>query len=562
MIFRDDNHIAVTIAENPSKDILKAAREMSAMLTMYVTGEGLKEKIEQLPYFEKDELAKIRRKLTRTTRDLFDRLLQPLEKVFTAKGGVVNYNLSTEQEGKFAKLMSNVRKGMSMEEWVQYVALMAFLIDPNSLLYTEIDWQGNAYPTYKSTLDIFDYQLDGQKPEYVIFNTTADEEKALVEAGKMRKLERGEKLYRVVDDAFDRYIIYKNKKIEVAYQVVNYFKYVPGQLASNISVFGTSLFESPLAPVMELAADFFNDNSTKSLFKKYQMHPREWSIEITCHKCEGHKVSGSEPCDNCNGTGLEPTIKVAQRIAIALGEDGSAKAPIPPGGFYTPPIESWNMSNQELDRLVIDITDTFWGSSKIRRTTGMESNQEGNIDTATGEVFNERSKESKLKKFSKWGQDRQKFQTDNCKKVIYRNLNINESTITYGDRYLLESPDELEKKYREMKMNKLSYPLLDKALDEVLEAKYAANAMELRRQRILAKLEPYVHHTIDEVMAWQYLPDDVRKRKLYFAKWLAETPEMFFYMTSDDAIKREFERYVDAQEDLVQPEPEKPKVAA
>ena len=80
-----------------NKELLEAARKKSRLLTMYVTGEKLKEHLESLPYFEKDELTSLRRRLSRSTIDIFERLLAPTEKVFTAKGGSESYNLPSHK---------------------------------------------------------------------------------------------------------------------------------------------------------------------------------------------------------------------------------------------------------------------------------------------------------------------------------------------------------------------------------------------------------------------------------------------------------------------------------
>lgn len=557
MILTEDQ-IKDIILNNPNKGVVKSGRDMSATLVKYITGEGLKDSMESLPYFEKDELTKIRKKLTRTTRDLFERLFQPLEKVFTAKGGVTNYGLTTESESRFAKIMASVRKGMSMDEWMQQVALKAYLLDPMALLYTEIDAVGNSYPTYKSTSYIYDYELNGRKPEYVVFMLKDSEVKAIVSAGKVDQPKKGETLYRVVDDAFDMYVLKNGRQVSVAYKIQNYFKYVPGQIASDITVFGTDILESPVQPTMELAADFFNDNSSKSLFKKYQMHLKEWGIAIDCKRCGGEGQSGGTTCDACGGSGMHRSVKVAEKINIQVSEDGTAKTPIPPGGYIAPPTESWLMINQELTSLKQDMSDTFWETSSTVRTTGMNDTNQSKDPTATEMVYSDRSKEPKLKKFSKWAQGVHKFQVDNIKKVFFRNVNMNESTITYGDRYLLESPDELMAKYEEWKAKGASYPVLDKALLEVLEAKYSADQTELRRQQILMRLEPYVHHSIDVVLAWPWLPDSIKMRKAFFNEWLNNTDPMVFYMSSEEKIKASLDAYIAEHGEIVKPEPKEP----
>lgn len=531
------------ILTNPNGKILSAARKSSDLYVKYITGDGLKDSIDKLPYFEKDELTQIRKKLTRSTRDLFDRLLQPIDKVWNAKGGVVNYNLSNTEESKFSAKLNNVSNGMSFDEWMQTIAIKAYLLDPMSLLYTDIDSEGNVMPCYKCTTEIYDYQLTGRKPEYVVFILDDDEIAGFVKSGKIPPPGKSDKLFRVVDDASDMIVIQKGRQINIAYSLPNFFKYVPGIIASDIPCFNSTQYESPLAPIMELAADFFNDNSSKSLFKKYQMHLKEWGIMIDCKKCEGTKVHNGKECDRCDGSGIEPGIKVSERLAVGVNEDGTAKIPTPPGGYIAPPVESWDMMNLELDSLKQDMNDTFWGNSKMIKTTGVNPNI-NQPNTATGEIYNERSKEPKLKKFSKWAQGVHKNIVDNIKKVVYRSPFINESTIIYGDRYLLESPDELLSKYNDLKKADNSYPVLNEALMEALEAIYAGNPAELRRHEILMKIEPYVHHTLNEVISMQLVPDDLKAKKVFFPQWLNDTDPMFIYTSNEQVIRNNFEEYV------------------
>ena len=78
----DKSKLLEYIKQPYNKELLDLSRQRASTMTMYVTGEKLIDHLESLPYFEKDELTKLRRKLSRTTVDLFDRLLAPVEKVF------------------------------------------------------------------------------------------------------------------------------------------------------------------------------------------------------------------------------------------------------------------------------------------------------------------------------------------------------------------------------------------------------------------------------------------------------------------------------------------------
>ena len=378
-----------------NKELLEAARKKSRLLTMYVTGEKLKEHLESLPYFEKDELTSLRRRLSRSTIEIFERLLAPTEKVFTAKGGSESYNLPESKENQFKVYLQSIRRGMSLKEWLQWVAFKASLLDPMSLTYNEIDQSGKVYPTYKSTDSIHDYQLNGRQPEYVIFCISTDEQKKLKEMFGDSAIASGARHFRVVDDAFEYFVEEKDNEVKIIATYPNPHQRVPGKINGNRYVFNSDYIDSELVTILELEADFYNDNCSKTLLKKYQMHAKEWGVEVTCRKCEGSKVHNGEDCDHCNATGIEPALKVAQRASIAIGEDGAAKAPIPPMGYVTPPIEAADMINEELDRLLSYMFETFWDAQSQAQTQG--ANQENGRETATEVLFNEKHKEPKLK---------------------------------------------------------------------------------------------------------------------------------------------------------------------
>lgn len=551
----DDLQIKEILTGNPNKNLVNAGRAMNKELTKYITGNGLKDSMKRLPYFQNAELAGIQKDICRTTRALFEELLQPTGKVFTAKGGVTNYNLGEADTKRFSRYINVVNNGTSMSDWVRQTAYKAYLIDPMGLDYTEIDANGNAYPTYKSTMDIYDYELTGRQPEYVVFLTTDNEFKTLIDRGLVSKDDKDKKnkLYRVVDDARDVYVLLKGQSIVLIDEISNFFGYVPGYILSDIPVFRSKMYESHCSPVLELAGEWFSDNSSKSLFKKYQMHLKEWGVRFDCNVCEGEGVMDGKACTACAGTGQKLNIKVAERIAIEVNDDGQPKVPIPPGGYIAPPTDSWNMMNDELYDLKQNMNNVFYGSHKLTKTTGPETSNTNIGNTATGEVYNERSKEGKLKEISKWAQEIHKRQTDNIKIVFFNNVSVPESTITYGDRYLLESPDELKKKYLELKAKQASYPVLDRALMDALEAEYANDPMEMRRQLILMRIEPYVHHTIEAVLNWPQLDDSIKKQKLYFNQWVSNTDPIEMYMSTEEQIQASFQKYLADQPGIVQP---------
>lgn len=541
MKFENIEAIAKVIKDNPAKDLLSNERIAAARTRRFVTGEGLLEDMDKYELFEPTMFNVIKKKIAKTTRDLVERVLQPVSKVYGAKGGVRVYNLGEKKDEQFDAKLSDVRRGMSMKEWVQRVAHKAADVDPMSLIFTEVDREGNAYPTYKGTDSIYDYALSGRQPEYVIFELTPDEVKMLVANERIAEPGKEEKVYRVVDDAKDWLVKKKGEEVIELSSAKHPFKKVPGIIASDIPVYDSIRYESRLAPIIELIAEYFDDDSSKALFKKRQMYPREWSIELTCPKCEGQKQLEGEDCPACDGTGILTHLKPAQRISISLTEDGKTQAPTPPGGFYYLPTEVLTLICQELDNTEDKISATFWGTNKVRKTQGPNTNNT-EIQTATGEVMNERTKEPKLKEITKWAESIDKHQTDNIKRK-YFGQNAPESTIKYGDRYMTGTIEEVTAYYEDLKTKGAPISMLDRALADVYEASFDTNPAELRKHTILMKVEPFVHASTSDVLGWA-VSQEIKDAKVYFGEWLATMNVIKILSLQEEGCRQSLKEYV------------------
>jgi hypothetical protein len=530
--------------ESPQNgELLAHARQVSDELRMYITGDGLLEHIVEMPYFINTDLEAIRKAITRSTKDLTGRVLKPLDKVFTALGGARYYNLSATKEAEFDDIINkNVRNGMGMPEWMHNTALWAKLLDPMSLLYDELDENGKAYPTYKSTKSIHDYILNGTQPEYVILKLSTKEVGVLVQAGLLTEIPKEGNVFRIVDDAFEYYYHYAGGKSKELARLGNFFKRVPAHLSSDNVKFDSDYHYSECEVILELLKDYFNDNSSKALFKKFAMYPREWGIGAKCQTCDGTKTFKGEKCPTCKGSGWHTSTSVAQKQIVGVDEDGNAKIPTPPGGWYGVGKESWEMMNEELDKLTADVSDTFWGTSKIRRMQNSSVN-DTNMSTATGEVIMERGKEPMLNKFSKWAEKVDKFHTDNIKRAMH-GLDAEDSTIVYGRRYVTGTKEENIDIYIYQKNNNITSTLLNDTIAGIYEATYSSNPVELEARKKILYVEPYPHNTINEVLSWN-LPDSVKNAKLYFPLWYNTITDLQVIIADEQALRDSLQSFAD-----------------
>lgn len=555
MILTEDE-IKYYILNPQNGALLKYAREISNELNMYITGEGLSEALEKMGYFCNDDTEKIRAKISRTTMALSSQILRPLEKVFSAAGGVRYYNLPESQAQEFGEMiMNDVKSGMGMPEWVQNTALLAKLIDPMSLTFDEIDEEGKCYPTYKSTSSIHDYGLNGRQPEYVIFKLNDSEISQLIEIGILPAQKEKIEAYRVVDDANEYYVERKGKDFTFHYTMANYFGYVPAKITSDKKKFNSDYYYSEFECILELTRDYYNDNSSKSLFKKFAMYPQKWSIGVKCPTCEGAGVYRGETCHKCKGSGFYSPKSVAESIIVGVNEDGKADIPTPPAGWVEVVGHNWDMMNQELDKIAIDCMDTFWGNNRQRRMQSSDV-QDTALSTATGEIINERGKEPMLRSFSHWAEDIDQYHTDNIKRVEY-GLNVKDSTIVYGTRYIIGTREENIDMYIKQKESNISTTLLNDKMTEIFEITYASNPLELSARKKILYVEPYPHNSINEVLEWA-IPDDIKNMKLYFPLWYNTVTDLQVIVASEEELRENLLQYANqlAKKPITQPESE------
>jgi hypothetical protein len=551
MIYGEDA-IKQIILTNPNKAMLDAARVKSKKLRMHIEGEGLDEYIEGMPYFEKAELLKIRKKYARSNRDLFDRLFRQRDKVFSAKGGSKKYMLPETQEKQLKAYLHGVKDGMSLEKWIEVVALKSWDVDPMSLTFIELNQEGKAYPTYKSTSVIYDYELKGRRPKYVLFSLTQGEIAKLVQAQVITTPATGSRVYRFVDDVSDRIVVREGEVIffPKSAQFPNYFMTVPGMVNSDMPVFNSDMYQSSADVVMELAQEFLNDGSAKVISKKYHMFLKAWELATECGKCKGTRFIGDTQCPECNGEGIKPYTKPSDIIKVSPSDENT-KIPIPPGGYFTPPKEGWEMMNLELQLLESAMRDTYWGTGDLRRAHGPDSPAGG--ETATEILDDYRPIADRLKVFTDWAQHLNKFCADLIGAVMFAS-SYKGSSIVYGDRYMLENPDQLWKKYNEARKSGAPDTALDSFLIEYYEGKYSGNPMQLQRHLILMKVEPFIHVTVDTILKWP-VSDQMKLTKVYFGEWNSSLTDMEVIGSTPEALRKALDQYVIS----VQPAIEKPK---
>lgn len=515
------------IKDNPNKAIVAEGKKMNKKLAVHIAGIGMDTYLEQINTFENADQKNIRQKYARSNVDLFDRLSRPIDEVFSARGGSVYYNLPKSQEPQFRTYLANVEWGYTLRKWMDNIGKVAYLMDPMGLIFIEVG-NNEAYPTYKSIAGVYDYQLNGRRLDYIIFTTS---EKSV---------------YRIVDDTFDRLVKVEGDSLTSipGKTFPNYFGHVPARIISDLVKPGMDCFCSPFWTVVELADEFLREGSIKSIYKLLHGFPKYWQYTSDCPDCNGTGLKGGSDCPACRGTGTKMRHDVADNINLPLPVKDDPKVAPDVAGYVTPDIEGWAKMTEELQLLEDLMNHTVWGTHQ---------RDQADNDTATGRFIDVQPVNRRLNKFSEWGEDIERFITDEMG-FFYFPGSYKGASVNYGRRYLIESPDTIWDKYVNARSTGAPQSSLDELLRDYYYTKYSNDSLELQKHLRLMKLEPFVHLTIMD--AKNVAPNTIDyKMKLYFTEWLGTLQESSLLFDPLESLRTSLKNYAMAKEELEKQEP-------
>ncbi|MBP7398175.1 MAG: hypothetical protein KA954_01220 [Chitinophagales bacterium] len=518
---------------------------------MHIYGEGLKEEISTIDGHEKPELYEIRKKYAKSNRDLFARESRPIDKIFSARGGSVYYNMSDSLNKKAAVIANNIKDGLSVRKWNENKWKPHFLDDPNGMIYMEIGNSNGtmvAYPTYKSISVVYDYLPVGVNLEYIVFHVSAAEKE---KAG----FKKEDKIYRVVDDAFDYWVKAIDNEISILEQHTfpNYFGHVPAILNSDfLSPEYPGLALSLFNDVIELADDFIQTGSIRNLAKLRMAYPKYWEYADDCPVCKGEKVSNGAKCEPCKGTGKKLMLNPGD-AKLLLYPDGKDTPIVTPNvaGFVPFPKDYFDHATADLSDLENIISVTIWGVESRKNTTGLSADGE-KTKTATEVIDDMQPKADRLYAISDMAEKRHKFIIDHAIQFSINNA-YSGSSINYGRRYLIEGPDTIWNRYSQARKEGASISILDDLLMDYIETKYSGDPISMNIQLKLLTVEPFVHSTVAEIKSLNPSFQEYIK-KLYFSEWLATVNDGALLTQSVDELKAALQKYVDDKK-IIEPKP-------
>lgn len=529
-----DDQLLQILKTNPNKNLINQARDYSAKLSLHVIGKNINSALTQNTYFENDDVYAERNRKPTSNADLYSRLLQREEMVFSAKGGSITYpGLSDAQTKQLNARLDNIRFNMNIRKWIKEFALNAYRIDPMGVLFIEADQQANTYPTYQSSDCIWDYMPNGRQLGWICFRLkSADVKQYVPDTPLPADLPVQQYLpnyFRFVDDVQDRIVKYENNILTVLDAVPLVFIALPGVRVSDIIDFTNNQnLLSPINNTVELAETFLVDRSIRDLSKKYSGFPKGYEPLLMCQICNGTGYLNKNPCPECTpsgsdkGYGFKLRTKVADIARFEMpkaGQTGGVTDPAKYFGYITPNIETWDKQDTSLNDIEAAMNDTYWGTTNRQSTTGPTAENQKFQETATKTLADLQPIYARLNSTADWAESTENAIVDFIGQQMFP-ANFKESARTYGRYYILETPDELMEQYLDMKTKGAPQTQLFDTLKKYNHSLYSNDPVQLAIKLKLIDVEPFVHLTTVQLQATNPSRIDFFC-KLYYSEWLA-----------------------------------------
>lgn len=564
--------IQAIVTDNPNKSVIAKGQEMANKLMLHLHGMGMDAAIKRCDHFVSEELFKVQKDYAISNKDLFSRLLQQEDMVFSARGGSTHFHMADSEENQMNEMLDNVRYGMNLRKWVQNFALQAFRADPMGVIFMEVEPmivnadgtmnEPKAYPTYKSIHCIYDYQNNGRQLEYICFKLkkaeciaygiTDEELKALSSTADTS-------YFRIVDDKKDVIVRKKDGHVSLVTNITqknpiaNPWNKTPGFVISNLIRFNnTSEFVSPLDFVIELADCFLNDRSVRDLQKKYHGFAKAIEPLLTCPTCMGEGYVAGSACPSCTvngapkGSGYKLKTKVSDvaKFPLEILESGSfdfRKI----FGYISPDIDGWEKQDSSLEDLEEMMEMTYWGTVRMRRPQPGKSGSKGEAITATESNSNEAPKEARLNITADWAETTENMIADFIGKYWFE-ASWKRSSISYGRDYILKTADELMDIYQSLRSKGAPDFSMDEALEKYYRARYQNNPVMMVKYLKMLDVEPFPHMTA--LQAKNVVTDFTDFNcKLYFGEWSNTIPEAFWINKKPEDLRVLLKDYVTAK---------------
>jgi hypothetical protein len=491
MILSPDQITAISLS--PTDKWIELARKDSSVLRMHYYGEDVLRYITAVDGLETDDQVELRRKCKISNEFIVGNLLKPFDNLWAAKGGGLTVDAAKTKEKAVIEKIDET----GHIAYIKNIFFPQYVTDPNGLLFIENDKQ-KAWPTFKTIFTIKNMTLNGEIPDYVCFEPDQEEKE-------------DEKLLSqtlwLVDDKYFRRIKLRNGTVEILEEIPNMYGQVPAIVNSGIIDSSRGIRVSPIHKQVDLLNSYLRKNSVKEVYQLKHDYPVYWEYESVCPDCKGSGYIESKQCTTCNGTGKGSKKNVGDKRVIKVPTGDGVKLAPDILGWVNPP---WAGEKQraELNAVFSDMFYSLWGAT-------IEKAQN---ETATGRFIDVQPVNNALNNEAEIISVRHNhLLTMLCK--FYFPETVKKVVYVYGDRYLIETPDQLLDKYNKAKTSGVPDIIKTQILIQYIESEYRRDDLMRNYNLKLIEITPFVHQSIGEVMAMS-IPDEDKIMKVYFEEWV------------------------------------------
>ena len=522
----------ISLIKNGVSEHIQDCREYSKILNMHVTGKGIKEYTEDFNEHESIKQRKLREKLLKSNKATFSFLLRPIDKIFTAKGGSVNYNTNEPQIETIKDYISNVSEGLDLKTFLKKKAKLNYVIDPNAFTMVDVNPKGGLEAKIYRTEDVIWYERNGNNIEAIIFNAFESEDK-----------EDDKNYYRVIDDLTDSIYVEDGENIYLQEGSVldNFFGYVPAFILGDIHCPNSEKFLSVIDDVLDDANEHLRDVSVNIVHKLSHGYAKYWQYPEDCTTCNGdgeleYKEADDtitrKTCHTCHGLGVKDHKNASDVMLMDIPQEGEPVINTP-GGYINPSIEVWKQYKQDILDLRNGMFQTMWGS-----TFSVDAKNE----TATGKLINVQPEAERVSGISTTFSKIHEFLLDTYGRVALFTKEY-KSNVSYGTRYLMESPDEVLDRYTKSKKEGLPALLQQDLLDRFYQAEYANNNEEYLKTKKILSVDPFPSMSANEVKLLG-VPEEELLKKIYYPQWVNQLTDAKKILMSPDELKSDLQGYI------------------
>jgi hypothetical protein len=531
------------LLDGTSKE-MKLSRKLSKEMNMHITGKGAAEYLEGLDEYENTNQKILREKIMKSNKSVFSFILRPLDKIFSAKGGAINFNLKDSDVSKVKEAVTEVADGLNIRRYLKKVVLKKYIIDPNGILFVDLDEEGSLSTSFVETTKIFWYKHKGNRVDAIIFEGEEREEDEIKR-----------KYYRVIDDELDRIFVIEPKPgdttgvrqvMEVkADRLTNFFGFVPAIIVGDLKNPNEDIFESFISDVNEEAKDLLHDVSINKIHKISQGFAKYWQRPEACTKCHGEgqikyeETPGDDiwletTCTSCGGAGYKQKVSPSDVMIVPVPEKDENDPAPNVAGYVNPSIEIWKKYDDNIRDTRNYLFQVLWGTT---------FEQGGRNETATGRFIDTQPVQDRLRDVSHTFSLLHQFILD-CYGIITLDNPDYQSYVSYGTRYVIESPDEILKTLMEASREKVSDVILQDMRSKYFYAEYQNDEVELAKKQKISRIEPFPNMTVTEVTTSDFIGDEDKLSKIYFIGWYSTLSNADIILKDDERLKAELNIFI------------------